>query len=149
MFLIELDSFESPYPRWYLDVLYELSNGGEYFLVSVDEEGRIDGYIVAIRRRGNICHIVSIAIRKDCRRQHVGSALLQSLFELCDARESPLYVLEVDINNIGAQVLYAKHGFGYAGLIKDYYGHGRHALIMIKTPLRKMLMKKASTRHYY
>ncbi len=137
VFLIELGSFDSPYPRWYFDILYELSNGGKYFLVSVDENGHIDGYIVALQRRGGICHIVSIAVRKDCRRQHVASILLQSLFELCDVLRPRLYILEVDIRNMGAQVLYAKHGFGYAGLIPNYYGNERHALVMVKLPAWK------------
>jgi len=137
VFLVELESFDSPYPRWYFDILYELSNSGEYFLVSVDERGRIDGYVVAIPRKGGVCHIVSIAVRRDCRRHYVGSILLQSLFELCDETRPRLYILEVDIRNMGAQALYSKHGFGYAGLIPNYYGDGRHALIMIRTPLWK------------
>jgi len=132
VYLIEIDSFDAPYPRWYFDILYALSNYGETFLVSLDKHNRLDGYIVALERRGGICHIVSVVVRRDCRRQHVGSVLLQSLFEVCESKKPNMYLLEVDMDNIAAQVLYGRHGFGYSGVIPNYYGVGRHALIMAR-----------------
>ena len=141
VFLIELESFKEPYPRWYFDVLYIISNNGEFFLVSLDNRNRVDGYLVAVKRKSNVCHIVSIAVRKDCRRQRVGSALLQSLFEICESHNPNLYVLEVEIWNMSAQMLYTRHGFNYIGLIPGYYGDKRHALIMAKY-LPGMLVEK-------
>ncbi|BEP17033.1 hypothetical protein PYJP_03850 [Pyrofollis japonicus] len=133
VYVIELESFNKPYPRWYLDILYSLSGNGDSFLVSFDDNGYVDGYIVAVPLRGGVCHIASIAVRKDCRRRKVGTALLQSLFELCEEKGFQNYLLEVSYMNTIAQLLYVRNSFAYIGFIRDYYGKNDHALVMLRT----------------
>ncbi|HID40582.1 MAG TPA: N-acetyltransferase [Pyrodictium sp.] len=129
-FMIEIESFENPYPRWYFDLLYGLS-GGKYFLVSTNDRGEITGYIIGIPLSGNVCHIASIAVVKQCRRKGVGTALLHSLLELCSADGYTSFILEVDVYNYVAQRLYASNLFKPVMVVADYYGRGRHALVMI------------------
>ncbi|KSW11945.1 hypothetical protein CF15_03905 [Pyrodictium occultum] len=129
VYRIEAESFDQPYPRWYLDLLYGLS-GGEYFLVSQGSEGRITGYIIGIPLSSGACHIASIAVEKRCRRRGVGTALLQSLVEVCSSRGYSSFVLEVEAGNYPAQSLYARSSFKPVMIVPDYYGEGRHAVVM-------------------
>ncbi|HIQ23864.1 MAG TPA: GNAT family N-acetyltransferase [Pyrodictium delaneyi] len=129
VFRIEVESFDKPYPRWYLDLLYGLS-GGEYFLVSESADGRITGYIVGIPLSDNACHIASIAVVKECRRRKVGTVLLQSLMELCSSNGYSSFVLEVDTCNYSAQSLYISNMFRPIMFMPNYYSWGRHALMM-------------------
>ncbi len=131
VYSIELESFDNPYPLWYLHVLYELSNG-KYFLVSRDEDGRIDGYLVAIPRKGGLCHIASIAVSSRCRRRYVGSALLQSIFELCSSDNYKVFLVEVYLYDYGAQKFYIMNSFRPIRIIPHYYGRGKHALVMMR-----------------
>lgn len=129
VFGIEVESFDEPYPRWYFDLLYGLS-GGEYFLVSESADGRITGYIVGIPLSGNVCHIASIAVARECRRKKVGTVLLQSLMELCSSNGYSSFVLEVNTYNYPAQSLYISNMFRPMMFVPNYYGQGKHALVM-------------------
>ena len=126
---IELVSFENPYTLYYMKVLWSLSLG-EYFLVSVGDKG-LTGYVVAVPLENGVCHIASIAVRPQCRRRKVASCLLASLFEVCSARGYRSFVLEVEYRNKAALALYARHGFKILGIMANYYGKGRHALVMV------------------
>jgi ribosomal-protein-alanine N-acetyltransferase len=126
---IELTSFDNPYSPYYMRVLWSLS-AGEYFLVAIGEKG-LTGYVAAVPLQGGVCHIASIAVKPECRRRKVASCLLASLFELCSANGYRSFVLEVEHRNKPALALYARHGFKPLGLAADYYGRGRHALIMV------------------
>ncbi len=131
VYSIELESFDNPYPLWYLRILYELSNG-KYFLVSRNENGRIDGYLAAIPRKDGLCHIASIAVSPKCRRQYVGSALLQSIFEICSSDNYKVFLVEVYLYDYNAQKFYIMNSFKPVKIIPHYYGRDKHALVMIR-----------------
>ena len=128
VYAIELMSFNNPYPYWYLEFLHALS--GEFFLGAYDSGGRLIGYIIALPMNGPACHIASIAVLPEYRRRRVGSMLLQSVMEVCCSRGKLVHVLEVEISNYPAQLLYTSNGFRAYRAVKDYYGEGRHALRM-------------------
>ncbi|ABM80744.1 GNAT family N-acetyltransferase [Hyperthermus butylicus] len=131
VYAIERESFDQPYSLWYLELLLSLS-GGEYFLVSVANDDSITGYIVAVPIGENVCHIASIAVKKACRRQRVATCLLQSLFELCIEDGRRIFVLEVEHTNMPALRLYRTNCFHPLRVIPNYYGPGRHALVMLR-----------------
>jgi ribosomal-protein-alanine N-acetyltransferase len=126
---IELESFDNPYSMHYFRILMSLS--GKYFLVSEDESGEITGYIVAIPLKGRVCHIASIAVSKSCRGRRTGTCLLSSLLQLCQDDGYDAFILEVEATNNVALRLYLSAGFKIVGIKPNYYGRGRHALIML------------------
>lgn len=129
---IEYESFNKPYPPWYLEVLLQMA--GRYFLVA--EHGReIVGYAVAVPLKSGACHLVSIAVAPQARRRGIGTAMLRELEKRCRSDGYRAIVLEVEYTNLAAQRLYIRNGYRYAEVVPDYYGAGRHALHMVK-PLR-------------
>jgi ribosomal-protein-alanine N-acetyltransferase len=60
----------------------------------------------------------------------LGRRLLDALVALAQDRAATQVWLEVREDNVGAQRLYAAAGFDVASMRHDYYGTGRHALIM-------------------
>ena len=75
-------------------------------------------------------HLMNIAVDPAHRRHGIARHLLTRLMlDLVEARVSHL-TLEVRTDNAAAIRLYDEFGFVAAGERKDYYGAGRHALIM-------------------
>jgi len=126
VYAIEAESFENPYPPWYLTILLHLA--GKLFLAARNNRGEVVGYIVGLPLQGGVCHVASIAVAQRCRRRGIGGILLESLAELCTAEGRRILVLEADIANHAALLFYASHGFAPIGFAPDYYGPGRHAV---------------------
>ncbi len=127
---IEKESFKEP---WRMEgFLYELNLPEEIgisYVAEVDE--KVGGYIfLHIFDEG--IHIVNIAVRKDMRRQGIGTLLLQKAEEIAKNKNIPLLVLEVRENNLPAISLYKKHGFSVLRKIEGYYSDGENALLMVK-----------------
>ncbi|MET1128071.1 MAG: N-acetyltransferase [Thermoproteota archaeon] len=131
VYAVEVESFENPYPFWYLVLLLKLATE-KYFLVSLSQNGTVDGYIVGVPHRKGLMHIASVAVRQKCRRRYVGLALLHSLFEVAESEGFSTFILEVELHNYGAQRLYLSAGFRPAKIIPSYYGPGRHAVLMLR-----------------
>ncbi len=129
VYRVELLSFRSPYPRWYLEVLRALA--GTMFLVA-DYCGLLVGYAVAIPRKSGVCHLASIAVDPKYRRKGIGSALLASIEHVCWSMGYDTVILEVEEGNEPAITLYRLFGYLELGMIPDYYGKGRHAHLMVK-----------------
>ena len=127
---IEKESFKEP---WSMEgFLYELSLPEEIGMSYVAEvEEKVAGYIfLHIFDEG--IHIVNIAVRKDMRKQGIGTLLLQKAEEIAKNKNVPLLVLEVRENNLPAISLYKKHGFFVLRKIDGYYSDGENALLMVK-----------------
>ena len=76
-------------------------------------------------------HIVTIAVRKACRRQGLGDQLLIAIVEMARQLNARIVTLEVRVSNTIAQALYKKYGFTVAGTRRKYYSdNGEDALIM-------------------
>ena len=129
VYSIEVKSFENPYPYWYIKTLYALA--GELFLVARSGE-TVVGYVIALFRRRRVCHLVSIAVAPECRRNRIGSALLASIEQLCLEAGAKAMMLEVDAYNIPALAMYRAHGYQPAMIVPGYYGRNRPALVMVK-----------------
>ncbi len=127
---IEKASFDRPYPRWYLELLVELANGK---LVVAELCGRIVGYAAAVTRLYKTCHLVTIAVDPAWRRKGIGASLLASIEELCAQEGAETVALEVEATNTPALEMYKKFGYSQARILPNYYGEGRHALLMVKT----------------
>ena len=128
---IERLCFSDP---WSEKMLAEhLANPCSLTLAAVGDTGRLLGYVglLAVVDEG---YITNVAVRPDCRRQGVASALLGALEAQGRARELTFLTLEVRQSNIPARALYEKLGYVQAGLRRNYYENPREdAVIMTKT----------------
>ncbi|MEN8614093.1 ribosomal protein S18-alanine N-acetyltransferase [Dehalogenimonas sp. THU2] len=76
-------------------------------------------------------HIISLAVKRECRCRGLGQLLLLALIEEAVKRESETVTLEVRVSNYEAQRMYLKHGFIGKGVRRAYYTDNREdALIM-------------------
>jgi ribosomal-protein-alanine N-acetyltransferase len=92
--------------------------------------GSIAGYIVYWRIADEV-HVQDIAVRRDLRRRHIASRLLDEAIRRECSRGASRATLEVRLTNRSAQRLYEKFGFSVQGLRKGYYADtGEDALIM-------------------
>ena len=76
--------------------------------------------------------VASVSVVKDHREQGIGSSLLNECERILLGFRLRKYVLEVETTNTPAINLYKNRGYGFAGLVKDYYGSGRDAYAMEK-----------------
>ena len=66
-------------------------------------------------------HIISIAVRRNFRRQGIGELLLQKALQQSRTYKFNEVTLEVRKSNTAAKNLYAKYGFQMVGIRKEYY----------------------------
>ena len=76
-------------------------------------------------------HIISIAVRNNCRGRGIGEKLLISAIDLAIRLNASLVTLEVRASNQIAQALYGKYGFQVTGKRRGYYtDNGEDAIVM-------------------
>lgn len=82
-------------------------------------------------------HIVTIAVRREDRRQGIGELLLVSALEAALEAGQNQVTLEYRISNHAARALYQKYGFRQVGVRARYYSDNHEdAVLMITPPLR-------------
>ena len=114
---IENACFAHPWSRQSIEA--ELDNETSLFFVAV-EDGQVVGYIGMsfVLDEG---YIYNVAVKADCRKNGVGSALIQTLVTHCRKNNFVFLTLEVRESNAPARSLYEKFGFIKVGERKSYY----------------------------
>jgi ribosomal-protein-alanine N-acetyltransferase len=124
--LIEQECFRYPWKRsFFADDLQRLKS----CLLVAREEERLVGYAVMWLVADEV-HLANIAVRSDCRKRGIGTALLNEVIESGLESECHAVYLEVRITNIAAQEFYRKHGFRHSYTRKGYYPDREDALVM-------------------
>ena len=77
-------------------------------------------------------HIVSVAVKPDCRHQGIGSALIEAAIEGMAEYGASEFFLEVRETNKEAISVYENLGFEIKRTLKGYYRDGEDALLMVK-----------------
>lgn len=129
--LIERDSFPTP---WTENLLRdEITSSLSRFLVarlSLPDREAVLGYIIYWLVADEI-HVHNIAVRRDQRRQGIGTRLLHEAIVNSRPGGARTITLEVRRTNLAAQRLYEKFGFSVQGVRPRYYTDtGEDALIM-------------------
>ena len=114
---IENACFAHPWSRQSIEA--ELDNETSLFYAAV-EDGLVVGYIGMsfVLDEG---YIYNVAVKADCRKNGVGSALIQTLVTHCRKNNFAFLTLEVRESNAPARSLYEKFGFIKVGERKNYY----------------------------
>ena len=79
-------------------------------------------------------HIVTIAVRPECRRQGIGEVLLVAAIETAIRERQDEVTLEYRISNEGARAMYEKYGFRQAGVRAKYYSDTQEDAVLMTTP---------------
>jgi ribosomal-protein-alanine N-acetyltransferase len=88
-------------------------------------------------------HIVTLAVRPDCRRMGLGEVLLIAALEAAVEAQQDEVTLEYRISNGAARALYDKYGFAQVGVRARYYTDNHEdAVLMTTPPLRSSEFRK-------
>ncbi|MET8367214.1 ribosomal protein S18-alanine N-acetyltransferase [Micromonospora sp. NPDC005194] len=116
---IEVDLFGaehwSPVMFW-----NELANRHHY-RVATDTDGTLLGYAGLAGAPPDEVWVQVIAVRRDVQRRGVGRVLLEELLAEAARRDARSTLLEVAVDNVAAQRLYAMYGFEPIGVRRGYY----------------------------
>ena len=96
------------------------------YLASRDDTG-LTGY-GGIQVVGSDADIQTLAVRPDRQRRGIGAELLLALIQEARDRDVAALHLEVRADNVGAQALYAAHGFEQLAVRRNYYPDRSDAL---------------------
>jgi len=125
---IERESFSMPWSRWMFERELE-DNKRAYFFVAKNSD-KILGY-VGFWMVFDEAHVVTIAVRSDCRRKGVGTMLLASALVVAENLGAKKATLEVRLTNTPAQNMYNEFGFEIISIRKGFYTDtGEDAYVM-------------------
>lgn len=105
------------------------NENSEYFVICEDEI--VCGF-AGLWFNIDEAHIMNIAVRKDFRKNGIGSELLNFLIDEAKSKKKMCITLEVRDDNIPAIELYKKFNFDILGRRKKYYNNVNDAIIMTK-----------------
>lgn len=125
--VIENETFSSPWTE--TGYFTFLIRDDTLFLVAEDDG--IAGYcgVVMAQDEGDI---TNVAVRKDKRRQHIGTGLMEELIRRTSQAGVKTLFLEVRKGNEKAISLYEKMGFEQCGLRKNYYQEPVEDAVLMK-----------------
>lgn len=107
----------------------ELIGDGRTVLVAADGERKLLG-VITLRTTGEVADLHRIVVADDHRRQGLGRRLLEAGLAAVRTLGVRAVLAEVRFDNEAAIELYQRNGFEQLGARTDYYGPGRHALIL-------------------
>ncbi len=114
---------------WSTEVLKsELNNENSFYIVAKYND-EIIGF-AGIWKSIDDIHITNIVVKKDFRKNGIGTLLLQKLISLTNQFHYKELTLEVNSSNIPAIKLYSNFGFKKLGIRKKYYNNTDDAIIM-------------------
>lgn len=131
--VLEIERASYPYP-WTRTIFLDCLHAG-YSCWVCGRRGIIEGYGVLSVAAGE-SHLLNICMRKESRKQGIGSKMLTHLTAIARRHDAEVLFLEVRVSNTGARKLYEFSGFNELGTRRDYYptDNGREdALIFART----------------
>lgn len=109
----------------------EFNNENSKYFVAIDENDEIIAF-GGLWFNIDEAHVMNIAVKKEFRRQHVGTELLEFLVAEAKKENKNCITLEVREDNVPAIELYKKLEFDEIGRRKKYYKKLYDAIIMTK-----------------
>ena len=98
-------------------------------VVVLEDDDAVAGYGVLLAV-GDAADVQRVAVARTRRRAGAGQRILQALLAEAERRGCVRVLLEVAADNAAARALYEAAGFAVIAHRRDYYGVGRHAVVM-------------------
>jgi len=124
---IAYSSLEERYSMDFFIYLWQIYP--DAFLVA-EKNGKVVGFIIAIRKDIDEMRILMLAVDEKYRRQGIGSMLMRQI--MIKFPEIRRIYLEVKVNNKEAIKFYKKHGFKIKEKLNNFYTDGSPAYLMEK-----------------
>ena len=127
------DVLESEFDNfWNYNILKEeILSENSYFIVAKNIENEIVGF-AGTKIIVDEADVMNIVVRKSCRKEGIGSKMLENLINYSISKNLKFVNLEVNENNLSAIRLYDKFAFDHIGIRKKYYNGVSDAIIMRK-----------------
>lgn len=109
-----------PDDPWGPAAIMQIAGLAGFFGVLVCEAGEPVGFALAFGA-GDTCEIAALGVLPERRRNGLGTALLDGVCAEARCRAAHAVILEVAVDNVAAQALYAASGFIRAGRRENYY----------------------------
>ena len=131
---LEQSAFPQPWP---FSALESYLGESGFLVAETQHEGvpAVAGYVIAdtVPNHGTpLGHVKDLAVRPECRRQGVATALLSRAIAVLSAAGAGSVKLEVRADNHGARRLYRQFDFEHRKTIPNYYSNGNDALVMVR-----------------
>ncbi|MGW4467352.1 ribosomal protein S18-alanine N-acetyltransferase [Micromonospora sp. NBC_01796] len=127
---IEADLFGEE--QWSPGMFWNELASGHYYAVALDDTGSLVGY-AGLAVTPDEAWVQNIAVRRDAQRGGIGRTLLEALLAEAARRGVRKTMLEVAVDNPGAQKLYAAYDFEPVGIRRGYYQPSNtDALVMMR-----------------
>lgn len=133
---IEREIFSVP---WSEQSFYDAIEMEQTIFLTAEEEGRVAGYL-GMYLAADEGEITNVAVHKDCRRRHIGRALLMQALTEAAERGADTIFLEVRCSNAPAIALYEQMGFKICGTRRGFYEKPREdACVMVRPDISTFL----------
>lgn len=133
---LEKQCFSVPWSKNLLE--QELNNDNSYFLVAVDDNENVLGYIGFYHVCGE-GYITNIAVFKQYRRNGIAKNLIESIINFGYENNLEFISLEVRKSNLSAISLYESFNFLSVGIRKDFYSLPKEDAVIMTYYLKKLL----------
>ncbi|MDG4763737.1 ribosomal protein S18-alanine N-acetyltransferase [Solwaraspora sp. WMMD406] len=132
---IEADLFGAE--RWSAEMFWNELANGHHYLAALDAAGDVVGYagltVAGAPGAPDEAWVQNIAVRRDVQRHGLGRTLLGRLLDEAARQGARRTMLEVAVDNAGAQRLYAAYGFEPVAVRRGYYQPSNtDALVMMR-----------------
>jgi [ribosomal protein S18]-alanine N-acetyltransferase len=122
--------------RWSAGMFWNELAAGHHYLVALEagvDGDRVVGYAGLALAPPDEAWIQNVGVRKDAQRRGIGRRLLEALLAEARRHGTRKLLLEVAVDNLPAQQLYAGYGFEGVGVRKGYYQPSNtDALVMMR-----------------
>jgi ribosomal-protein-alanine N-acetyltransferase len=129
--LVSLDRQFFPHTAWPSEQFRaEIGKPTRMFLIAESNEQLVAYAGAFLPNAGGEGDIMTIAVAPEFRRKGIAKELISRLESWAKARGAIAMMLEVDVFNHDAILLYQNLGYESLNVRKNYYGYGRDAQIM-------------------
>ena len=117
------------------ELYYFVTHPGSFSIIAESDAETCAAFCIVerMRRRGLVYgHIITIDVQPRLRRHGIGGILMQALEERLSELKAARCILEVAVDNAGAQEFYASRGYQVTARLRNYYMGSLDALVMEK-----------------
>jgi len=128
---IEKQAFLDP---WTLQSILDTFHQKQTFIVTAELDEKIVGYCIVYYVLDE-AEIARVAVDVACRRQGVGSKILDQIACICNEKGITRLLLDVREGNLDARAFYRNYGFEEDGIRKNFYDTPKEDAVLMSKVL--------------